>query len=321
MNGTVRSGGSNGNIQSLGRVSVELNQAANGVTIVGPILLTDSDGSFTFDRSTPSAGVYFVRTQEGTSTSMMALLGPELPDNIVINELTTVAAVYCMAQFFTKSAIQGPSFGVRVAAAMSTNIVDVTTGAFSNILVNSPNAGQTNGLGLTASLANLLAWCVRDPDNCEVLFDLTTLPSGNRPSSLIEALYNIARYPANNVAGIYQQSLQVPQVYSPTLTSQPDAWTLAVKVNDSGDNANMFGGPGNLVFDSKGRAWITNNVIQGTGDSSEYCIVLGMDGRPAIENGVKISPFTGGGPPRHGLRRRTRQPGERLVRQLRMGKG
>src|SRR5436190_6322933 len=295
MNGKVQSGGSDNNIQSLGRVSVELRQAANGVTIVGPILLTDTDGSFAFDEPAPSSGVYFVVAKEGTPTPMMALLGPELPDTIVINELTTVAAVYCLAQFFTKSAVQGPSFGVRVAAAMSTNIVDVTTGAFSNILINSPNAGQTNGLGLTASLANLLAWCVRDPENCEVLFDLTTLPNGDRPRNMFEALYNIARYPANNVAALYQQSLQVSQVYSPTLTSQPDAWTLAVEVNDSGDNDHMFGGPGNLAFDSKGRVWITNNVNQGSGDSSQYCIVLGMDARPAMENGVRISPFTGGG--------------------------
>jgi hypothetical protein len=296
MNGKVQSGGSNGNVQPCGRVSVEVRTAVDGVTGMYPLEMTAADGTFSFNPpSTTTRGIFYVVAKEASTTPMMAILGGELPENIVINELTTVAAVYCVAQFVDGLAIKGPSFALRVAAAMSTNVVNAGNGMPSQILVNSPNALQTNGLGLTASLANLLAWCVRDPNNCDALFDLTTTPDGDRPKNLLEALYSIVRYPANNVAAIYQQSQQVPRVYTPTLISQPDAWTLAVKVNDSGDNADMFGGPGNVVFDSKGRAWITNNVIQGSGASSEYCIVLDMAGRPAMENGVKISPFTGGG--------------------------
>jgi hypothetical protein len=300
MNGNVQSGGSNGDVRSLGPVPVEFFTAVDGVTVVGPLIMAEHDGSFHFDpETTTTPGIFFAIAKESSKTPMMALIGPEMQDdlNITINEMTTVAAVYCAAQFLNGQtlAILAPSFSARVAAAMSMNIVDLASGAASQILVNSPNAAQTNGLRLTASLANLVAWCVRDPKNLETLYELTTPPGGDTPWNLIEAISNIARYPANNVAAIYQQSLQVPQVYTPTLTSQPDAWTLAVKVNDSGDNANMFGGPGNLVFDSKGRAWITNNVIQGSGASSEYCIVLDMAGRPAMENGIKISPFTGGG--------------------------
>jgi hypothetical protein len=297
MNGKVQSGG-NGDIRALGPVGVELCSAVDGFTAVRSVVITDQSGRFSFNvATTTTPGIFFVIGKETSNTPMMALLGPELPDNIVINELTTVAAVYSAAQFLNgrTTAIDGPSSGVRVAAAMSTNIADVRNGDFSQILADSPNADQTNGLRLTASLANLLAWCVRDPKNCDVFFDLTTPPSGQKPVNLVEALWNIARYPGNQVAALYEQSQQVPQVYTPALTAQPDAWTLAVKVNDSGDTANMFGGPANLVFDSKGRAWISNNVIQGTGASSEYGIVLDAAGRPAVENGQKISPFTGGG--------------------------
>jgi hypothetical protein len=52
----------------------------------------------------------------------------------------------------------------------------------------------------------------------------------------------------------------------------------------------MFGGPGNLVFDKNGYAWITNNVVQGTPDSSNYAIVLKPNGQPS-----NLSPLFGGG--------------------------
>jgi streptogramin lyase len=298
MNGKVQSGGSHGDIRALGYVDVVLCSAADNGMFIGPVEMTDSRGWFQLEASTTSTpGTFLVLAERTSKTPMMALLGPELPDDIVINELTTVAAVYCAAQFVrgTPLGIFGPSSGVRVAAAMSTNIADVRSGDFSQILTNSPNADQTNGLRLTASLANLLAWCVRDSRNCDAFFDLTTPPGGQRPANLVEALLNIAHYPANQVAALYEQSQRVPQVYSPALTSQPDAWTLAVKVNDSGDTNNMYGGPANLAFDREGRAWITNNVIQGSGASTEYCIVLDAAGRPAVENGRKLSPFTGGG--------------------------
>lgn len=298
MNGKVQSGGSSGNVLPIANVSVHLYEAVDGGTLGGPLVTSDANGAFTFPSMPTSAGIYYVIANERSQTPLMALIGPELPPFLTINELTTVAAVYCVAQFLNPSMVMfGPSHGVRVAAAMYTNVVDVN-GASSPILVNSPNADQTNARRLTGSLANLLAWCVRAPQNCARLFQLTTLPNGDAPANLIQAMLNIAHDPLNEATPLYQQSKVVPQVFTPSLQQDPapDAWTLAVKVNDSGDNDHMFGGPGNLAFDSKGRAWITNNVNQGTGDSTQYCIVLDAAGRPAVnESGQKISPFTGGG--------------------------
>jgi hypothetical protein len=36
--------------------------------------------------------------------------------------------------------------------------------------------------------------------------------------------------------------------YSPALESAPDAWTITVKVNDSGDDSQLIGGSGELGF-------------------------------------------------------------------------
>jgi hypothetical protein len=76
----------------------------------------------------------------------------------------------------------------------------------------------------------------------------------------------------------------------------PDAWTVTVKVNDTGDDAHLFGGLGNLTFDSRGYAWITNNVNQGTPFSSQFLVVLQPNGKPSDgTNGTPVSPIMGGG--------------------------
>ena len=49
---------------------------------------------------------------------------------------------------------------------------------------------------------------------------------------------------------------------TPPLVTMPDAWTVTVKVNDSGSDEpdRLISGPGNLAFDERGYAWVTNNT-------------------------------------------------------------
>src|SRR5205823_12311124 len=101
----------------------------------------------------------------------ITILGPNLPQSATINELTTVAASYSMAQFLRSGVISGNSFGLQIAAGMNDNIVASATGQSSPVLLNSPNADQTNSLRSTRSLANLLAACVNDPDVTASLFN------------------------------------------------------------------------------------------------------------------------------------------------------
>ncbi len=118
---------------------------------------------------------------------------------------------------------------------------------------------------------------------------------GSLPQDTAEALANLARDPARNAKPISQLA-KLSFSYTPALLTMPDAWTVTVKVNDSGDRRNLFGGPGNLVFDANGYAWITNNVNQGTTESSETMMVLKPNGQPSDgRNGTPKSPVTGGG--------------------------
>jgi sugar lactone lactonase YvrE len=179
---------------------------------------------------------------------------------------------------------------------MNANLVDTATGSPSRVMTSSPNGGQTTALGVTESLANLLASAIRNPSTfLKPLLDLATPEGEPRPNNTITALANIARWPANNAAGIYTQA-KVAGCYGAGVQQQPVAWTVVVKVNKSGDDSRMFGGPANVAFDSRGRAWIANNVKQGGPDSAPYCMVLDRAGHPALDDdGNLMTPFDGGG--------------------------
>ena len=276
LNGTVQSGGTDtDNILPLAGVSVTVYEATTDAPLTVGTAKTDADGKFSLDTSgTASDTIFYATASLGSGVQLVTIIGPNIPASITINELTTVAAAFSMAQFTQNGVIAGNAFGLRIASGMNDNLVSPLTGASSDVLVNSPNGDETNSLRSTRSLANLLAACVQKQDGAvDNLFKLTTPPGGTAPNDTLQALVNICLYPANNVADIY--NAQASEMYSPSLQQLeppfqqiPDAWTIAVKVNDSGDDLRRFGGPGNLVFDQNGYAWITNNVPQGEPNSA-----------------------------------------------------
>jgi hypothetical protein len=296
LRGVVQSGGTS-DIQPLAGAQVTLLEATEGCSKVIGRAVTDKAGRFIIDGcGGSSTSVFYVTAELSEGRVLAAVLGPTLPPQVTINELTTVAFTYSMAQFLKNGALEGDDFGLRIAAGMNNNLVAVGTGEPSPVLLASPNADETNALRSTRALANLISPCIRNkPAGCDTLFELATPPGGTRPTDTVQALLDIARHPAHNVERTYRQS-KVLELYTPALEHPPDAWTLAVKVNDSGDDAFPFGGPGNLVFDKRGYAWITNNTIQGTTVSTDHSIVLKPDGTPSDgQDGTPLSPITGGG--------------------------
>ena len=306
LRGTVRSGGTaqpgepenpfRPTYMPLSGVTVQL---LDGLGMAFSQAITDANGAF--ELSAPqyfANGIYYVVAKVSEEVVLMAVVGASLlVDDIIVNELTTVAAVYSLAQFFNaEQVIEGPTFGLRIAALMHMNIVLVHGGVSSPVLTSAPNGNQTNAWRLTLSLANLLVTCVRDPQTaCAALFNATTPPGGTRPANTIAAMLNIVRYPTNQVQTIYDQA-HASDVYQPPLEHVPAAWTLAVKVNDTGNVGQMFAGPGNIAFDRHGRAWIPNNVVQGQPISCDFAVLLDPAGHPAVGEDKKLlSPIIGGG--------------------------
>jgi hypothetical protein len=249
--------------------------------------------------------------------TLAAVIGPTVPGAIEINEFTTVATAYAMAQFFNdQGAIVAQPLPARVAAGMAEALVSPTTGMPSNVIQTPPNAHQTNTWHALGTLANIVAGCVRDaaPNSCTDLFALTGTTSGHGPATTLQAMVKIARHPAVNVGPLFELG-EVSKVNEPFLikaTNGPeapdhllrlDAFTLAVKVNATGrlDPASgvelcPFGGPGNIAFDPNGYAFITNNVVQGKPTSTRCQVVLKPNGQPADgAGGSPVSPLFGGG--------------------------
>ncbi len=297
FSGLVQSGA--GGLYPLAGKRVTVYQATGGDPTPIASGTTEANGWFHVGvPDAPSATVYYATADAGDGVVLMSVIGPELNGSIIVNELTTVAAAFGMAQFAAGTALQGPAFGLRIAAGMCANLVPAFSGMPSPVMQSSPNADETIALRSIRALGNLVAACVRGvPGATDELLGLATPPGGDRPADTFQALAGIARNPANNVDGIYRQA-QLADVYMPALEpdQQPDAWTLAVKVNDSGDDAFMFGGPANIVFDEEGYAWIANNVIQGQPYSASCIMVLRPDGKPSDgTNGRPKSPLFGGG--------------------------
>ena len=178
---------------------------------------------------------------------------------IVINELTTIATAYAMAQFITPTGIDGMSPGLQNAAATLRNLVNLETGEVGSVLGNFLNGISTSTMATFNSLANLLAACVRTESECSPLFSLATPPQGDAPTNTLEAAVNIAHFPWQNVQDLLTLSQQQP-LYSPALAPDDEinAWTLALTYQG---NSQELNGPGNIAFDQDGNAWITNNYV------------------------------------------------------------
>jgi hypothetical protein len=296
VKGVVQTGGDG---QPLGRATVSLHRVSGGTCEEVARVAAQNGGEFSFE-VVASAGdhFYYAVAVLGEGIVLMTILGASIPPRFVINELTTVAAAYTAAQCLDGTTIQGSALALRIIAAMNANLIDPLTGTVSGVMAKSPNADETNSCRTLMSLANLLTTAVRGGSGSpalKTLLTLTTPPDGPAPANTVEALGNLARNPASHTGGIYVQS-RLAHAYEPALREQPDAWTLVVKVNDSGDDRRMFAGPGSIAFDAQGRAWIPNNVVQGTGNSSRFSMVLDLSGRPARDaNGRLLSPFEGGG--------------------------
>ena len=294
LNGAVQSGGTS-TPTPLRNARVLLFEATGGSPNLLGAALTDEQGNFSLTSPKGTTGtVFYAAAEVRPGVRLVNVLGPDLPNSCTINELTSVVAAFTMNQFIQPDRIAGNPLGLKIASGMDDNLVSPVTGASGNVLLSPPNADQSNSLRSTRALSNMLVSAVRTGDT-EQLFQLTTPPGGSAPTDTFQALVNIARNPANQVAALYSLS-KGTEAYAPGLAKAPDAWTLTVKVNDTGDDTRLFAGPANTVFDKNGYAWITNNFVQGTPNGGTFDVVLKPNGQPADgSNGTPRSPLLGGG--------------------------
>jgi streptogramin lyase len=229
--------------------------------------VTDGGGNFSVGFNCPSGGEQIYLTAQGgsvgaagadnTAISMLAVLGncatlaSSFP--VVIDEMTTVASVWAMAQFIaTPNQIGGPSPGITNAARSVPLIADVTTGL---VQPNPPATAAIPAAKLNA-LADILAVCASSagPSSiaCTTLFADAAPSGGQAPADTLGAALEIALNPAHNTAALF--NLIAPNApYQPALAAAPTDWTIAIEHRGGGLSA-----PTGIAVDAPGNVWIAN---------------------------------------------------------------
>lgn len=228
------------------------------------------DGTFTLDFDEQDGqGVLFVEAHpvDAEQHGLAVVIGDAAQRaEVTLNERTTVAAGYALAQFFDARVPSGASPGVDNAVAMAANLADPATGGFGEVLTASPNGSETSTLSTFTSLANIMKACLLDDDACDALYAAGEGQSPE-PASTAAAFASIARDPSADVDELYELSLQAA-ADEPGLSDAPAAWTLALRFDGDGED---LAGPGNFAVDPDGHIWINNNYQYNADPETPVC--------------------------------------------------
>jgi sugar lactone lactonase YvrE len=241
-----------------------------GTALLGSTLTTDAAGAFTVPAgyACPAAAsqLYVIVRggQAGTAavnpaitlaTPIGACNQPASGAQFVINEVTTAATAWGLAQFLSAGGNIGATAtntqGLSNAVATVASLANLTTGT-------SPGASfPQNGSSPAAkinSIANLLNTCTEaaSTTGCTPLFSATTPGNGTAPSNTLDAALNLVRNPGSNVATLYTQST-VSTAFTPALTTAPSDWTMFLNYTGGGMNS-----PTAVGIDSTGNVWVAS---------------------------------------------------------------
>ena len=253
--------------------SVQLYAAGNtgnglAPTAIGPALTTDATGAFSlttaytcpFNLSTlylvSRGGKAGLTGTANTGIVLVTTLGAcnalTTTSGIVINEATTVASAYALAQFLSPGGNVGASAtnfnGLALAAGTVANLVNITTGIAPGPAF--PATG-TAPLPVLNSLANALNACIVSAPVCTQLYTAATVAT-TVPTNTLDAILNIARYPGSNVAALYTVSTG-STAFTPAASAAPTDWTLFVTYSGGGMHA-----PSGIGIDSVGNVRVAN---------------------------------------------------------------
>ena len=189
----------------------------------------DPNGKFTISYSPPANGVLYVSATRKDSArlrllSVVGVVGksggvpPRTLSTVTVNELTTVAAAYALAQFFHGGAVSGPSPGLENAAAGFFNLADPATGKAGGVVTDSNNGAKNDTLATLNTLADLLSACaIPASPGCAGLLSQATPPGGTAPSDTATAAANLARNPTLAPAALWALGHR-SSTFTPALT-------------------------------------------------------------------------------------------------------
>jgi hypothetical protein len=236
--------------------------------------------------------------------ALLSVLGSTLPDNVTVNELTTVASAFTSSRFITGESIFGHPLGLRIAAGNTVNLVDPATGGWGKVLLDPLNSTQTTTLANLNTLGSLLsAFAIASDDAWRDRFLQAATPVGGaQPKTTLEAIASIARRPWANAQELYSLfDAAYPQPkdgsrreapFVPYLAWSPPDFMLSLCFAGGGMCAN-----GRFMFDAEGNLWSGQNWMP----ESQSGVLRSIGGGvlKMTSNGTPLSPpitgFTGMG--------------------------
>jgi streptogramin lyase len=273
---------------------------AGAVSLLGAnVVTTDGSGNFgiTGDYACPTANtqVYLVASggnpglaagENNAALVMMAALGGcgdlNGSTNVVIDEATTAASAWALAQFMGAGGVVGSSAtnaaGLANAFAVAQNLADTGTGLAPGSAL--PGGAITESAKLY-TLANALAACVNSDGGsaCAPLFAAATT-SGAAPTNTLDAALNMVRNPGSNVAAVFNVSAaQGP--FQPALSVTPHDWTMSITYGGCTPACGGLNFPGALAIDSGGNVVVANyygGVVSKFSPSGVPAVATGIPG-------------------------------------------
>ncbi|MDE0854086.1 MAG: hypothetical protein OSA97_06650, partial [Nevskia sp.] len=251
---SVAGGKTMGGQQPIKNATVTLYAAGSGGygqgSALTPTATTDANGAWNISFACPAAGTQIYVVVSGgdagggtnSAIALSALLGHcgdssnPLPTNAVIDEVTTVAAVYALNPFLSADGTQpgtssGNATGLANAVGTLANLVDLPSGSAVSVSGGTLPSGASGTSPASAlnTLADILAACVNSSgassSQCSTLFS-NALSGSTAPTTTLQAALNIARNPGANVANLYALS-STTSPFQPILTAAPGDFTLA----------------------------------------------------------------------------------------------
>jgi sugar lactone lactonase YvrE len=228
--------------------------------------ITNGSGSFVLrvPRRVGDRAVLYITARGGRiggralakQVELAASLASRRTGPVVVNEITTVAAGFSLAQFAERGRLGGANPGLRNAATMPRNLVEIATGEATRFLRRRPNGNATETLASFNSLASIVAGCAAGSNDCGAFLDAATDAWGTRPRTTWQAMTLLPQNPSGDPGGVFDQIPADPR-FEPVREAAPDAWVIALRFYGNG---HQFNGPGNVAFDDRGRVWSNNNA-------------------------------------------------------------
>ena len=167
--------------QPIAGATVTLYAAGEGAPTQVAQTKTAADGAFELDaKSAPKDSVfYLVAKGPNEAVALMSLLGTSLPEEVTVNELTTVASAFTAARFINGEAISGKPLSLHIAAGNTPNLVDPATGGWGKVLLDPLNSSMTTTMANLDTLGSLIsAYATVANDDWRARFLKAATPTG-----------------------------------------------------------------------------------------------------------------------------------------------